>query len=112
MPCLDRSEEHTSELQLRFDLLCRLVPPRHVLLSLSLHDALPISLRPSVWNASCTTWRYVSTSGPPTSHVLASSSVSLARQKSARSAPWIGESCTLPLPRPNAMPRQIGRAHV
>src|SRR5437868_1987274 len=38
---VDRSEEHTSELQSRFDLVCRPPsPPRH---PLSLHDALPIS---------------------------------------------------------------------
>src|SRR5699024_817436 len=37
-----RSEEHTSELQSRFDLVCCLLPTRSHLLSLSLHDALPI----------------------------------------------------------------------
>src|SRR5207249_2212235 len=36
-----RSEEHTSELQSRFDLVCRLLPPP-ALHPLSLHDALPI----------------------------------------------------------------------
>src|SRR5438067_2405603 len=39
---LRRSEEHTSELQSRFDLVCRLLPPSHTS-TLSLHDALPIS---------------------------------------------------------------------
>src|SRR5699024_631782 len=39
--CGTRSEEHTSELQSRFDLVCRLLPP--ALSSLCLHDALPIS---------------------------------------------------------------------
>src|SRR5699024_3129333 len=38
-----RSEEHTSELQSRFDLVCRLLPPRPLRLPPSLHDALPIS---------------------------------------------------------------------
>src|SRR5699024_4494497 len=41
-----RSEEHTSELQSRFDLVCRLLlsTPRalHSICTLSLHDALPI----------------------------------------------------------------------
>src|SRR5699024_8886484 len=41
---VDRSEEHTSELQSRFDLVCRLLlglsPPARY--ALSLHDALPI----------------------------------------------------------------------
>src|SRR5699024_9084687 len=36
-----RSEEHTSELQSRFDLVCRLLPST-ALLPLPLHDALPI----------------------------------------------------------------------
>src|SRR5699024_9513958 len=43
---LSRSEEHTSELQSRFDLVCRLLlypPPPHTS-TLSLHDALPIFL--------------------------------------------------------------------
>src|SRR5699024_10827366 len=57
----ERSEEHTSELQSRFDLVCRLLlekkktdtthhthcsstsPPRPAIYTLSLHDALPIS---------------------------------------------------------------------
>src|SRR5437868_2058296 len=40
-----RSEEHTSELQSRFDLVCRLLldPASTALYRLSLHDALPIS---------------------------------------------------------------------
>src|SRR5699024_3407547 len=40
-----RSEEHTSELQSRFDLVCRLLPPPAppAISPLSLHDALPIS---------------------------------------------------------------------
>src|SRR5690349_3586174 len=40
-----RSEEHTSELQSRRDLVCRLLldPPTPPLSTLSLHDALPIS---------------------------------------------------------------------
>src|SRR5206468_958811 len=38
-----RSEEHTSELQSRSDLVCRLLPPPE-LSPLSLHDALPISV--------------------------------------------------------------------
>src|SRR5437868_3207286 len=37
-----RSEEHTSELQSRFDLVCRLLPAPTALYTLSLHDALPI----------------------------------------------------------------------
>src|SRR5699024_1766341 len=39
-----RSEEHTSELQSRFDLVCRLLLdlPTSSIYSLSLHDALPI----------------------------------------------------------------------
>src|SRR5699024_5446934 len=39
-----RSEEHTSELQSRFDLVCRLLlePPPPDSYTLSLHDALPI----------------------------------------------------------------------
>src|SRR5699024_6585367 len=39
-----RSEEHTSELQSRFDLVCRLLldPATTVIYTLSLHDALPI----------------------------------------------------------------------
>src|SRR5207249_4247965 len=39
-----RSEEHTSELQSRFDLVCRLLlaPPTPASPTLSLHDALPI----------------------------------------------------------------------
>src|SRR5437868_5067208 len=43
--CASRSEEHTSELQSRFDLVCRLLlePARTVVFTLSLHDALPIS---------------------------------------------------------------------
>src|SRR5699024_10709525 len=36
-----RSEEHTSELQSRFDIVCRLLAPPHTY-SLSLHYALPI----------------------------------------------------------------------
>src|SRR5699024_1174164 len=42
-----RSEEHTSELQSRFDLVCRLLldTPLAYLYALSLHDALPISAR-------------------------------------------------------------------
>src|SRR5699024_8359379 len=42
-----RSEEHTSELQSRFDLVCRLllVSLTTSIYTLSLHDALPISLR-------------------------------------------------------------------
>src|SRR5437868_3815411 len=42
-----RSEEHTSELQSRFDLVCRLLlaPPPTTLRPRSLHDALPISPR-------------------------------------------------------------------
>src|SRR5699024_4899930 len=42
----DRSEEHTSELQSRFDLVCRLLldtAPSYIY-NLSLHDALPISV--------------------------------------------------------------------
>src|SRR5207249_3003537 len=41
----DRSEEHTSELQSRFDLVCRLLlaPSAPSIYPLSLHDALPIS---------------------------------------------------------------------
>src|SRR5690349_6637070 len=44
---LGRSEEHTSELQSRRDLVCRLLldPASPVLSTLSLHDALPISHR-------------------------------------------------------------------
>src|SRR5437868_5337436 len=44
-----RSEEHTSELQSRFDLVCRLLldPPPPCCSPLSLHDALPISTGPS-----------------------------------------------------------------
>src|SRR5690349_2717283 len=46
-----RSEEHTSELQSRRDIVCRLlleiyhytILPTHVTYTLSLHDALPIS---------------------------------------------------------------------
>src|SRR5437868_6635972 len=40
-----RSEEHTSELQSRFDLVCRLLlaPSPTLTYTLSLHDALPIS---------------------------------------------------------------------
>src|SRR5437868_4290863 len=40
-----RSEEHTSELQSRFDLVCRLLlaPAATEIYTLSLHDALPIS---------------------------------------------------------------------
>src|SRR5699024_6594689 len=38
-----RSEEHTSELQSRFDLVCRLLLASPVIYTLSLHDALPIS---------------------------------------------------------------------
>src|SRR5437868_2550614 len=37
-----RSEEHTSELQSRFDLVCRPLPSRPASSTLSLHDALPI----------------------------------------------------------------------
>src|SRR5207249_2105767 len=37
-----RSEEHTSELQSRFDLVCRLLPATTSIHTLSLHDALPI----------------------------------------------------------------------
>src|SRR5690349_9065728 len=37
-----RSEEHTSELQSRRDLVCRLLPPPPAIHTLSLHDALPI----------------------------------------------------------------------
>src|SRR5690606_7597996 len=39
---LDRSEEHTSELQSRENLVCRLPPAHAVTHTLSLHDALPI----------------------------------------------------------------------
>src|SRR5699024_1160316 len=39
-----RSEEHTSELQSRFDLVCRLLPPPSASSTLSLPDALPISM--------------------------------------------------------------------
>src|SRR5437868_1012396 len=38
----NRSEEHTSELQSRFDLVCRLLLAPHTSSTLSLHDALPI----------------------------------------------------------------------
>src|SRR5207247_717684 len=38
-----RSEEHTSELQSRVELVCRIVPVNLVSFPLSLHDALPIS---------------------------------------------------------------------
>src|SRR5690606_9798268 len=44
----DRSEEHTSELQSRENIVCRLLLPPSVLYTLSLHDALPIS-RPRYW---------------------------------------------------------------
>src|SRR5699024_1412317 len=37
-----RSEEHTSELQSRFDLVCRLLLATLCICTLSLHDALPI----------------------------------------------------------------------
>src|SRR5437867_4017535 len=37
-----RSEEHTSELQSPYDLVCRLLPTPHRTCPLSLHDALPI----------------------------------------------------------------------
>src|SRR5437762_942648 len=42
--CVNRSEEHTSELQSPMYLVCRLllVPPTTVIYTLSLHDALPI----------------------------------------------------------------------
>src|SRR5207248_1548866 len=40
--CSVRSEEHTSELQSPYDLVCRLLPPIADLHPLSLHDALPI----------------------------------------------------------------------
>src|SRR5438105_3431352 len=42
---IQRSEEHTSELQSRVDLVCRLLlaPLTSVTYTLSLHDALPIS---------------------------------------------------------------------
>src|SRR5690606_22011111 len=46
IPVIFRSEEHTSELQSRENLVCRLLlarAARHSL-ALSLHDALPISL--------------------------------------------------------------------
>src|SRR5699024_1498632 len=45
LPVLARSEEHTSELQSRFDLVCRLLlddTSTSSLYTLSLHDALPI----------------------------------------------------------------------
>src|SRR5690349_2464794 len=42
--CSARSEEHTSELQSRRDLVCRLLP-RTDISTLSLHDALPICSR-------------------------------------------------------------------
>src|SRR5690606_29742490 len=44
---LPRSEEHTSELQSRENLVCRLLPPRD--LHLSLHDALPICWSSARW---------------------------------------------------------------
>src|SRR5699024_6945197 len=51
-----RSEEHTSELQSRFDLVCRLLlenqPAASELYPLSLHDALPIWGRPRQSNFS------------------------------------------------------------
>src|SRR6266536_2660876 len=40
--CRCRSEEHTSELQSRVDLVCRRLPPPPRLFPLSLHDALPL----------------------------------------------------------------------
>src|SRR5207249_4163813 len=40
--CRSRSEEHTSELQSRFDLVCRLLRSTTSTSTLSLHDALPI----------------------------------------------------------------------
>src|SRR5438874_420215 len=42
-----RSEEHTSELQSRRDLVCRLLHPPPLTYTLPLHDALPISPRSS-----------------------------------------------------------------
>src|SRR5699024_6541641 len=49
---LRRSEEHTSELQSRFDLVCRLLlenaPPCTAMYPLSLHDALPICFETEV----------------------------------------------------------------
>src|SRR5437762_187636 len=40
---IERSEEHTSELQSPMYLVCRLLPPTTPISTLSLHDALPIS---------------------------------------------------------------------
>src|SRR5699024_5536741 len=48
-----RSEEHTSELQSRFDLVCRLLLRQDSLLALSLPDALPISPRTTRAAARC-----------------------------------------------------------
>src|SRR5699024_8103714 len=50
---LVRSEEHTSELQSRFDLVCRLLRTPICMFTLFLHDALPILSNVTLFNYWC-----------------------------------------------------------
>src|SRR5207249_638467 len=65
---ISRSEEHTSELQSRFDLVCRhLLPSAPQSYSLSLHDALPISKKTAFSPISISTIRNSSSTSATTS---------------------------------------------
>src|SRR5436305_414623 len=108
-----RSEEHTSELQSRPHLVCRLLlaTAASVSSTLSLHDALPIS---RFWPRSATARRRRSratTQSPPAVSCSAGSipPVHGGSRRVRESGQWLGRRSRAPWPPASA---QIGRAHV